>query len=198
MDMTTILKELLKEFPIEELNKLSLADFTDLAKGLVVEAKAPVKVLKTFMIKTEKVIELKKEAPWSKVIKMSEYSIMEYPVSLQDSHWAENTAPVMFNGIEITTHCRHKKNGKGYILCALYDSGCRVASKYISLDGEILNSKDVEPWIIKDNKPRPAYITLGLENIKEIHVLNGCPVNEKSQETVDMDTACDKLAAVLF
>ena len=53
-------------------------------------------------------------------------------------------------------------------------------------------------WIDEDPKNRPQYITLGLENIKEISILNGNPAEDKPQEAVEMDAACDKFAAVLF
>ena len=197
MDMTNILKELLKEFPMEELNKLSLADFTDLAKGLVIETK-PAQPLRAYMIKTEKVITLKKGAPWSEVIKQSEYSIVEYAV--QDwglPTWAKPGLPVKLHEVEVNTTCQNK-SGRVYVTCTLNSSGIRGTSKFIDLDGEVLEKKDVQPWLQESNFGAAKFLTLPIDTIKEISILNGSPTaDEKPQEAIEMDAACDKLAALL-
>lgn len=192
-----VLQELLKHFPMEELQSLTLADFTDLAKGLVVETK-PAQSLRAYMIKTEKVITLKKGAPWSEVIKQSEYSIVEYAV--QDwglPAWAKPGLPVKLHGVEVSTTCQNK-SGRVYVICTLNSSGIRGTSKFIDLDGEVLEKKDVQPWIPESNFGAAKFLTLPIDTIKEISILNGSPADEKPQEAVDMDTACDKLAAVMF
>lgn len=197
--MNTVLQELLKHFPMEELQSLTLSDFTDLAKGLVIETKPAVEtsgVLKAYMIKTEKVITLKKGAPWSEVIKQSEYSIVEYAVQEWGlPAWAKSAMPVMLHGVEVSTTCQNK-SGRVYITCTLNSSGIRGTSRFIDHDGEVLEKKDVKPWLNEPDFGAAKFLTLPIDTIKEISILNGSPADERPQEAIEMDTACDKLATL--